>query len=758
MNYTVSVKALCSFTAKRGDLDTRFTPAPSAMEGIQGHRIVATRRGGGYQTEVSLQSEQGMLMVRGRADGYDPRVPRIDECKTYRGDFERLPKNRLTLHWAQVQTYGAQLCRREGLAEVELALVYFDIDEQTEQVLTERFCAPQLEALFVERCGRFAQWANNELQRRTDRNVSLAQLVFPYEFHGGQRQLANAVYRAAAHAECLLAQAPTGVGKTLGTMFPMLKAMGEGKVDKVFYLTAKGTGRGLAMDGVRQLQRGGAAVRALDLVAREKACVYPGRECHGESCPLARGFYDRLDGARKAASACQVLDQAAVREIALCHQICPYYLSQEMVRWCDVVVADYNHYFDHGGLLHAMTLEEDWKVGLLIDEAHNLIERGRDMYSSDLSLAACRAALAVAPKALRQVLGTVERGLISSIDRQEVLYAAYDEVPKDLVRGLKNAVAAVGEYAVHRPDALAHGLQEFYFEAVRFCRLAEGFAEHSLFDLQRDASGEEASLGIQSVIPGSYLQRKFNDAHCSILFSATLSPAIFYRDVLGLSKDTVFLDAPSPFRSDQLEVQVASHISTRYRQRTATLTAIVELVETQYRRAPGKYLFFASSFEYLAQVWALFTLRNRHVRCWSQQRIMTEVARAQFISEFDAPEPGIGFAVLGGAFAEGIDLVGDRLIGAFIATLGMPQANSLNNAMAERMELAFGEGFNYVYLYPGIRKVVQAAGRVIRSTSDTGSVHLIDARYSEEEIVALLPSWWSVTVDTIESSGSGERH
>jgi Rad3-related DNA helicase len=742
--YPVSVKALCSFTAKRGDLDMRFTPAPSALDGIHGHQIVAARRGAHYNAEVSLTTQQGQLTVRGRADGFDSKAQRIDECKTFRGEFERIPGNRHSLHWAQVQTYGAQLCRRDGLDEVELALVYFDIDEQEETVFTERFSATQLEALFAERCEQFSAWARFEIERIEQRNASLRSLQFPFEFHTGQRTLAEWVYRAAATSECLLAQAPTGIGKTLGTLFPMLKALGEGKLDKIFYLTAKGTGRALALDGVRHLDRAGAKMRVLDLVARDKACANPGRQCNGDSCPLARGFYDRLSGARGAARALATMDQGSIRSVALEHHVCPYYLSQEMVRWADVVVADYNHYFDYGGLLHTMTLEDDWRVGVLVDEAHNLIDRGRDMYSITISEAACVAALAVAPTPVKTEIGALIRAIDGVVEAQEDTYAAFDELPRALVRTIKAVSVQLGEFATQQPNAVSATLLEFYFDTLQFCRLADNFAEHSLFDLQRSEETGAASVSIRSVIPGAYLRQRFADAECAVLFSATLSPASFYRDVLGLPKETAYLDAPSPFSSSQLQVHIAADISTRYKNRLGTLAAIVDVMGHQYQRAPGNYMFFASSFEYLAQVWAMFTLKHRDVRCWTQQRSMNDKARSQFIAEFDKLEGGIAFAVLGGAFAEGIDLIGDRLVGAFIATIGLPQRNPINDAMAQRMETVFGSGFNYVYLYPGMRKVVQAAGRVIRGRSDVGSVHLIDERYSHDEVLDLLPAWWSV--------------
>jgi DNA excision repair protein ERCC-2 len=749
VSYTVSVRALCAFTAKRGDLDMRFTPAPSAQEGMEGHRIVASRRGAHYKAEVSLTTDQASLKIRGRADGYDVKAGRIDECKTFRGELTRMPGNHRALHWAQAQTYGAQLCRRDALSEIELALVYFDIDSQKETVLKERYTAQALERLFVERCDVFTQWALLELAHVGARNAQLAQLAFPYpSFHSGQRELADAVYRAAANAECLLAQAPTGVGKTLGTLFPMLKAMSLGKVDKLFYLTAKSTGRVLALDALRTLKRSAPKLRVLDLVAKEKACVQPGKACNAESCPLARGFYDKLSAARSEALELAIMDQSSLREVAAKHQVCPYYLSQEMTRWSDVIVGDYNYYFDYGAMLHTLTLESDWKVGLLVDEAHNLIDRARDMNSVSLKWPAWQAARATAPPSLKGAIDSALKQWDLIVQRQETAYATYDEVPRELLLAIRGACLRIGEYSVRQPDVVQGPLLDLYFDALTFSRLAESFGEHSMFDVERSIDGETATLNVRNVIPAHFLKHRFADAQCAVLFSATLSPPKFYRDVLGLPKECPALDAASPFSSQQLTVRIEAEISTRFRNRAATSTAIVELIEAQYQARPGNYLFFASSFEYLSQIWTLFKLRNRDARCWLQAKSMSERERKQFVDQFDQSDRGIGFAVLGGSFAEGIDLVGDRLIGAFVATIGLPQINPVNHSMAERMERAFGAGYNYVYLYPGIRKVIQAAGRVIRSKTDEGIVYLIDERFANNEVLALLPTWWALDIDT----------
>ena len=306
MSYPISVRALCDFTAKRGDLDRRFTPAPSAQEGVWGHGFAAARRGDHYVKEMFLSTTQSPLTVRGRADGYDVAARRVDEFKTFRGELARMKGNHRALHWAQLKTYGALLCRRDGLSDVDLALVYFDIDSQAETVLKEHIEAASLEADFVASCVQFSAWAAHETRHQAARNAALFELGFPHpEFHAGQRLLAEAVYKAVQRRQCILAQAPTGIGKTVGTLFPMLKALAKGKLDKIFYLAAKSTGRQSALQATQLLKASNPdlPLRVLELVAREKACVHPQHSCHGESCPLAKGFYDRLAVAREAAGA-----------------------------------------------------------------------------------------------------------------------------------------------------------------------------------------------------------------------------------------------------------------------------------------------------------------------------------------------------------------------------------------------------------------------------------------------------------------------
>jgi len=787
MKYTVAVRTLCEFTAKLGDLDLRFTPSATALEGMAGHAMVAARRGEAYESEVWLKGEYRELVVRGRADGFDPEAGRLDEVKTYRGDFHAMPQNRRSLHWAQAKCYGALLCAERGLEQLKVALVYFDVASQDETMLVESFGAADLRAYYELQCDRFLAWAAQESAHRSARDAALAALPFPYAtFRAGQRQLAENVYKAAVSGRTLLAQAPTGIGKTVGTLYPQLKAMPGQKLDKLYFLAAKTPGRALALDALRTIaaahgaaaetagasntgavidgvdepaetqgasarpaQTRGAPLRVIELVARDKACEHPTKACHGDSCPLAKGFYDRLPAARQAAvgatpDAAPRLDRGGLRAIAAAHEVCPYYLAQELVRWADVVVGDYNYYFDLGGMLHGMAHANDWRVGVLVDEAHNLVPRAREMYSATLSRAALDGVRPRAPATVAPALRRLARTWNEILGRQLEPYAVHEELPQGLVTALQNVNAAIGDHSAAHPDDVPPELLAFYFDTLHFTRLAESFGTHSLFDVTiADDAQRDVTLCLRNLVPASFLKPRFLAARTTTLFSATLTPMRFHADLLGLPPEVAWVDVESPFDAAQLRVQVAP-LSTRFAHRPASLEPIVDLMARQFAQSPGNYLAFFSSFDYQQQVADLFHALHPDVPVWTQARQMNEAARGDFLARFRAGGRGIGFAVLGGAFAEAVDLPGERLIGAFIATLGLPQVNPVNEQMKARLETLFGAGHDYTYLFPGLQKVVQAAGRVIRTTTDEGVVFLIDDRFRRAEVRRLLPAWWRV--------------
>ncbi|MBO9678440.1 MAG: ATP-dependent DNA helicase [Acidovorax sp.] len=763
MSYTVAVRALCEFTARAGDLDLRFTPAPSALEGMAGHGLVQSRRGEGYEREVSLCGQYQDLQVRGRADGFDARAGQLEEIKTYRGRLDGVRPYHRALHWAQARVYGHLLCQARGLARLRVALVYFHVGTGEETVLAETHDAAWLQAFFEEQCARFLAWARAEAGHRAARDAALAALAFPMErFRAGQRELAVAVYRSAraeAGGQCLMAQAPTGIGKTLGTIFPMLKACTGQGLDKLFFLTAKGTGHALALQALDAIGRAlgapahGQRLRVLDVLARDKACEHPDKACHGDSCPLARGFYDRLPAARTQALAQPgPWDAPAVRGVALAHAVCPYYLAQELVRWSDVVVADYHYFYDTSAMLYALAQAQQWRVGVLVDEAHNLPERARRMYTAELSQFALAGARKAASGAVRKALDRLQRAWSALNKAQAASYQAHEEVPSVLLGAVQRAVGAIADAQADRPMLPGDPVLAFYWEALQFMALAEQFGGHALFDVHLLPGGpgprgaRASTLCIRNVVPAPHLRARHAGAHATVLFSGTLSPPHFYRDMLGLPEGTRWTEAGSPFQAEQLDVRVAGHISTRWRDRERSLQPIADLVAAQYARQPGNYLCFFSSFDYLQRAADCVRQAHPQLPLWLQTPAMDEEGRAAFLARFAEGGRGIGFAVLGGAFSEGVDLPGERLIGAFVATLGLPQVNPVNEQMRRAMDRHFGadKGYDYTYLYPGLRKVVQAAGRVIRSEQDRGVVVLIDDRYRRAEVRALLPRWWRV--------------
>jgi DNA excision repair protein ERCC-2 len=748
----VAVRVLCAFTAQAGNLDLRFTPSPTAQDGVAGHEAVTARRAAPYQREVPLRSRFGDLLVQGRADGFDPAGPRLEEIKTHRGDVALVRENHRALHWAQARVYAWMLCEQLGLERIEVALVYFNIDTRLETVLTTWHTADELRQHFNDLCSRYLGWARSEQAHRRARDALLQTLTFPFDgFRVGQRELAGATWRTHSHGRHLLVQAPTGIGKTMATLFGALRAVPAQGTDKLLYLTAKTPGRRLALDALRLLQPTASTgrLRVLERVAREKACEHPDKACHGDSCPLASGFYDRLPQARDEAAHTAWLDQAGLRTVALKHAVCPYYLGQDMLRWSDVVVGDFNHFFDLSAHAWALTVGEPWRVGLLVDEAHNLIERARLMYSAELDPLTLAALRKTPPKGLKASLDRLHRFWGTLGRGQAAGQLLQNDMPEGLVGALQQHAADLSEHLALDATAPDVRVQAWLFEVLHFVRVAEVFGDHSLVEITRTEAAARTRaprprLAIRNLVPAPHLEPRWQAAHSATLFSATLSPMDHAIHLLGLPTDVARLEVPSPFDPAQLQVRITPHISTRYQDRAESLDAVVAVMADQFHAKPGNYLAFFSSFDYLQQVLARFAVAHPDIGLWSQSRGMAEVDRSAFVARFTDNSQGIGFAVLGGAFGEGIDLPGQRLIGAFIATLGLPQVNPLNEQLRARLQLKHGRGYDHAYLFPGLQKVVQAAGRVIRGPEDRGVVVLMDDRFARPEVRGLLPPWWHI--------------
>lgn len=752
----VAIKTLVEFAAKSGSLDRRFTPSPTGQEGIEGHKRVTGNRSSNYQTEVGLSITYGDITFRGRADGYSPTDHCIEEIKTFYGDVGRIPENHQQLHWAQAKCYGWMYCETYGCNEINLALIYFNLTDEEEYRHEETWIAGELKEYCEALAEKYCQWQAQIDQRLVQLNNWITQLQFPYgTMHSSQRVMAEAVYKAAATGRVLLAEAPTGTGKTLAGLFPAIKAMTRTPVNKIFYLTAKTTGKQLALENIQLIasDKTGATVplRTLELTAQEKSCLEPDKKCMGDSCRYAFDFYTKLEHARQAAYAIPILDKQALTALAYEYEICPFYLSMEMSRWVDIVVADVNYYFDGTPLLLGLTNEFDWKPYLLVDESHNLIDRARGMYSVELNRGDLIAAKKSAPAAIKKSLEKINKlwlSLLKTLPETPEKFVLLSVLPEKLGLALTDFTNSYIEFLQKNPEHPVQETitQEFFFAALNYQNVVEVFDDNFCIDMQAMGTKEEI-LTLRNLIPATPLAARLSFAHCACFFSATLHPVHYYQSLLGLPEDTVHINVPSPFNAAQLHVRIATDLSTRYKDRSSAIEPICEIIATQILAASGNALVFFSSYEFLQKV--EFVLRTRlsgsNTQLLVQSRRMSEDDRQEFIAQFNQHNNLLGLAVLGGAFSEGIDLSGDALKGVFIATLGLPQVNPVNEHLRSVMQSKFAQGYDFTYTYPGIQKVIQAAGRVIRNTSDQGYLWLLDQRFQQPEIRSLLPDWWLIS-------------
>ncbi|VUD68774.1 hypothetical protein TDB9533_04133 [Thalassocella blandensis] len=788
---TISVKTLVEFSAKTGSLDRAFTPSPSAEQGMEGHKLVQASRPASYMAEKACQIEMLGLSISGRADGYCPDTHCVEEIKTFYGEPDRIPENHQALHWAQALCYAYMMCVEQGRTQMSVALIYFELHKQKEFRIEQSWQVSELKTYVENLAQRYLQWHALEQQRLQTRNTWISTLEFPYaRMHDSQREMAEAVYKAAVHECQLMVQAPTGTGKTLAAIFPSLKALYHSSIDKIFYLTAKGTTKQLALDAVNLLAKHGSELRVLEITAIEKACHFPEKQCNGNSCPYALGFYDKLAHVRQVASDRKFLDKTMLDSLAEEYEICPFYLSMEMARWVDMVVTDVNYYFDINALLSGLTKQFKWTPMLLVDEAHNMIERARGMYSASLHRQLLLQAKREAPKAVKSALDQLNKVWLHLIAEEvgenllsEENPAFIPMLPEKFCNALSlftnRYVETLQQFPEHPMQAGV--VKEFFFSVLNFQQLlplldedfvlllnASDAKTHGLNDkvnqtTSQDKNNESAVkqtvgkrnygkpkqqqyIEIRNVVPASQLKPRFALSGAACLFSATLVPVSFYRAMLGMElENTYFVDLPSPYGPEQLAIQIAP-ISTRYRDRENAITDICRIITEQQKEMPGNAIVYFSSYDFLQKVEKALRIHPGTFGCelLVQNRDFSQLQRKAFIDAFSRQNNIIALAVLGGVFSEGIDLVGDKLKGVFVATLGLPTFSPFNEHVKTRIQRKFGSGYDFTYLYPGLQKVIQAAGRVIRSSQDTGYLWLLDDRFAQAEIQQLLPKHWSL--------------
>ena len=808
------IRQLVEFLLRTGSIDSRFAGFDRALEGARIHRRLQKAAGDGYEAEVFLSADREadgiVFTLEGRADGIftdETGTTVIDEIKTTAVPFDEIHEEMNACHWAQAMVYGAIYSAQQSLPKIDVRLTYYQIDTDQTVCFTRHFTQQELDEFLHKLLCRYAPWAQRQLEWGSRRTASLSVLQFPFaEYRPGQRALAGEVYRACRTGRDasrkggtrLFCQAPTGIGKTMSVLFPALRAMGEGSGEKLFYLTARNTTQAAAEDAIARLRASapGLALRSVTLTAKEKVCLHPDAEgrpaCLPELCPYANGYYDRIKDALSALlDGSGSFDRAALAETAQRFSVCPFELGLDLSEWCDVVIGDYNYLFDP--VVHLKRFFDssgDWLF--LIDEAHNLPGRARAMYSASFSksgLTDAKRALGKGRSRLKNALTKADKAFLEARkacirlaprhapeagdhspaqtsllpenaapapELPEPVYAQdgtvfVRELPAALLAPLRAVQAELQNWLEANPDADAHPqLLELYFAIQDITRAAERYDSH--FITQLTAHGSELELHLLCLDPAPFVDASLAAGRSAALFSATLTPPGYYRSVLGCT-DARAVALNSPFPTENLGLYCLPGISTRYRDRGSSVPAVSDALACLAQSKVGNYFAFFPSYSYLRQVHEDFSARYPGIRTLVQESRLDDTARAEFLARF-VPSPKetlLGFGVMGGIFGEGVDLAGDRLIGCAIVGVGLPQVNPRQEMLRRYYDALNGCGFDYAYRYPGMNKVLQAAGRVIRTPEDRGIVLLLDDRFTQSEYTRLFPPHWR-HIESVQSN------
>ncbi|MBC1832992.1 ATP-dependent DNA helicase [Listeria seeligeri] len=752
----ISVRRLVEFVLRGGSIDSRMTSSDRALEGTKIHQLLQKSAGEEYQAEVSLKLDRtvdGVIFsLDGRADGIINEQT-IDEIKTTETVMEEITEDFRPLHWAQLICYGFMLAEKSDLSEVTLQLTYYQVaDEEIKQF--KRVMSREEMGIFVDDLlSKYAVWAKMSAAWEMKRNKTIQELAFPYDsYRRGQRELSIAVYRTAVSGENLFCEAPTGIGKTMSTLFPAVKAMGEGKTDKIFYFTAKTITRQVAEDALDEMRRKGLAARSVTITAKDKICFLDERKCEPDHCQFARGYYDRLNEALfDMLGQEEAITRTVVEQYARKYTLCPFELSLDVALFCDAIVCDYNYLFDPVVYLKRFFSEGPGKYTFLVDEVHNLVDRARSMFSATLRKSLVMQVkrqldkklhkrLWNAVNAMNKVMVSLNKVLIESGETIHVSKADLAEWNESV---LKFTFVAKEWLPQNTQSEAQADVLELYFESLRYVKIAELYDERYTTQITRTHSDLEIKQ--LCLDPAFLLSEKLKLGASSVLFSATLRPIDYYTNVLGGEEDTSRMVFSSPFEQQNMHLLVADNISTKYQMRNQSLASVVEALAALIAGKKGNYLFFFPSFQYLQNVYELFREKYPEIVVQKQEGAMDEEQREAFLEAFKAenPETLVGFCVLGGVFSEGIDLRGERLIGAAIVGVGLAQLNPESDLIKDYYNETIGQGFDYAYQLPGMNKVLQAVGRVIRGESDRGVVLLIDERFSASRYRALFPAHWN---------------
>lgn len=751
----IAIRELVEFILRSGSIDEGKNSNHTPQEGARIHRRLQKEAGADYQKEVwlkkPLEIADTAVQIEGRADGIyiEEEQVFIDEIKTSETPFEELEAGIIDLYFYQAMVYAYIYSEQEKLSEISTRLTYFQTTEEKITRQIRSFTFEELTIFFEDLVKRYEDWLVFQMQWREKRNDSLRALNFPFDtYRAGQRELAAAVYKTIHAQQKLFVEAPTGTGKTMSTLFPTFKAMGEELGERIFYLTAKTITRQVAEETVTKITEKKAHVKSVTLTAKDKICFLTERNCTPEHCPFAKGYYDRVnDGLWDMLNNDDQYTRPVIEKYAKKHELCPFELSLDVSRFCDLVVGDYNYLFDPTVYLRRFFEEENKSTLVLVDEAHNLVNRSKEMYSASIS----RENLAQMQKSLDSSFKKLNKAFIRVDNEFELIYQALGKeaylhqqaAPESLINSLFKLQEQIKEWLAENPDNPAQQkMLPVYFEIIRFTRMSEFYDDH--YQTTVEYKSYDLIVKEYCIDPSYFLEQTMEKVGSSILFSASFSPLDYYQEVLGGGEESLTYRLPSPFPKENRLVLVDASIQTTYQQRVNSIPKIAESIEKLVKTKTGNYLVFLSSFQYLDQVADYFHERYPEYKIQIQGSKLNEKEREDFLAAFvDEPaETLIGFCVLGGIFSEGIDLVGERLVGTAVVGVGLPQINHEQELIKEYYDEKRNQGFSYAYQLPGMNKVIQAAGRVIRTMKDRGIILLLDQRYTNPHYQKLLPVDW----------------
>lgn len=753
----ISVRNLVEFILRSGDLDSkRGVQDKEAMQkGSRLHRKIQKQMGSNYRAEVSLkydmEYEDLILRVEGRADGIFTENEKIciDEIKGIYRNVESL-ESAVPVHRAQAMCYAWITAVQEDQKEIGIQLTYANLDTEEIRRFRETLTREYLEKWYRDLMDQYHKWVSFRLSWKEKRDASMRNLEFPFPYRKGQREMVTGVYHAVSNKKQIFVQAPTGVGKTMSSLFPAVRAVGEGKGEMIFYLTAKTITRTVAQDAFEILRQRGLLFQTVTITAKEKLCCCEKPECMPEKCPYAKGHFDRVN---EAVYDLWTSEQSFSRDKILAQaekfKVCPFEMCLDLSLWVDGVICDYNYVFDPNVHLKRFFGENvSGEYIFLIDEAHNLVERGREMYSASLArediMEVRRLVKDCSPK-LYRALGRTAKQLLELKKESNPCLVMENTGTLPLV--LLQVQGEMDRLLEEPPSQeIVDGILELYFDIRDFLNISELLDENYVIYASEGEDGK-FRIRLYCVNPAANLQECLNKGSSAVFFSATLIPMKYYRSLLSTREDDYGIYVRSPFEQKNRCILICADVSSRYTRRGyEEYRKIAEYIARMAWQKKGNYMVFFPSYRLMEDVYQVYEeeFAVDWIRCICQTASMNEREREEFLEEFQEQkkETLLGFCIMGGIFSEGIDLMGDRLIGAAVVGTGLPQVNLERELLKQYYDKKGECGFDHAYRYPGMNKVLQAAGRVIRTKEDVGTILLMDERFLNPDYRMLFPAEW----------------